>query len=128
MSILGLRADAAAIVASFDVAVCCSDSEGSPLSVMEYMEAARPIVATRVGGIPDLIDDGVHGLLVEPQDPEGLAAAVARLLREREHAAKLGRRARERRRRELSLDATVSSVERLYVELYARSSRRRRGR
>ena len=74
--------------------------EGSPLSVMEYMEAARPVVATRVGGVPDLIEDGVHGLLVEPGDPAALAAAVGRMLRDPEAARRMGEAARERRRDE----------------------------
>jgi glycosyltransferase involved in cell wall biosynthesis len=128
VKILGLRADAADIIDSLDVTVCCSDSEGSPLSVMEYMEAAKPIVATRVGGVPDLIDDGVHGLLVEPRDPDGLAAAVADLLQDRDRAVELGRRARERRRREFDLDVTVRALEKLYFELYSRSGRGRRER
>ena len=79
---LGVRTDVPDVLAALDVAVSSSDFEGSPLSVMEYMEAARPVVATRVGGVPDLIDDGVHGLLVEPQDPAALRrrrrAAAAR--------------------------------------------------
>jgi len=128
VTILGLRADAADVIEAFDVAVCCSDSEGSPLSVMEYMEAAKPVVATRVGGVPDLIDDGVHGLLVEPQDPAGLAAAVAALLRDRERAAPLGDRGRERRRREFDLGVTVKALEELYLELHARSRRQLRER
>ena len=77
-----MRTDVPDVLDALDVAVSSSDFEGSPLSVMEYMEAARPVVATRVGGVPDLIDDGVHGLLVEPQDPAAFAAAVAQLLRD----------------------------------------------
>jgi glycosyltransferase involved in cell wall biosynthesis len=123
VKILGLRPDAPDVIASLDVAVCCSDSEGSPLSVMEYMEAGRPIVSTRVGGVPDLIDDGVHGLLVPRRDPKALAAAVATLLRDRARATALGERARERRRREFDIDVTVRSLERLYVELCARAER-----
>ena len=61
---LGLRSDVPDILAAFDIAVCCSDFEGSPLSVLEYMDAALPVVATSVGGLPDLIEPGVHGLLV----------------------------------------------------------------
>ena len=82
MLFMGVRTDVPDVLAALDVAVSTSDFEGSPLSVMEYMEAARPIVATRVGGVPDLIDDGVHGRLVEPQDPDAFAAAIADLLRD----------------------------------------------
>jgi glycosyltransferase involved in cell wall biosynthesis len=114
---LGLRTDVPALLSAFDVAVCCSDSEGSPLAVMEYMEAALPVVATRVGGLPDLIEDGVHGLLVERQDPAGLAAAVETLLRDPERARQMGERARERRRREFELDVMVRRLESLYLDL-----------
>ena len=61
--LLGARTDVPDVIRAFDVAVNCSDFEGTPLSVLEYMEAGLPVVATRVGGLPSLIDHGVHGLL-----------------------------------------------------------------
>lgn len=115
--LMGFRADVPDVLAALDVAVSSSAFEGSPLAVMEFMEAALPIVATRVGGVPDLIDDGVHGLLVEPGDADGIAAAVRRLLREREAAREMGERARERRRREFDIDVTVRRFESLYERL-----------
>ena len=115
---LGVRTDVPDVLAALDVAVSSSDFEGSPLSVMEYMEAARPIVATRVGGVPDLIDDGVHGLL-------GRAAGPRRLRRRggadccaiRDAARAMGERARERRRTEFDIDVMVRRLEELYAEL-----------
>jgi glycosyltransferase involved in cell wall biosynthesis len=74
VSFLGARADVPDLLRAFDVAVLSSDFEGSPLSVLEYMEAAKPVVATRVGGVPDLVEDGVTGFLVGPQDPPALHA------------------------------------------------------
>ena len=118
---LGVRTDVPDVLAALDVAVSTSDFEGSPLSVMEYMEAARPIVATRVGGVPDLIDDGVHGRLVEPQDPAAFAEAVAELLRDPERARLMGERARERRRTEFDIDVMVRRLEELYEELRAQA-------
>jgi glycosyltransferase involved in cell wall biosynthesis len=115
----GRRLDVPDLLAKLDVAVCASHFEGSPLAVMEYMEAGLPIVATRVGGIPDLIEDGVHGVLVEPGNPEELAAAINGLLSDRARASVLGSRARERRRREFDLDVMVHTVEALYEELLA---------
>ncbi|HEX8714352.1 MAG TPA: glycosyltransferase, partial [Solirubrobacteraceae bacterium] len=53
---VGLRTDIPDVLAALDIAVCCSDFEGSPLSVLEYMDAGLPVVATRVGGLPDLVD------------------------------------------------------------------------
>jgi glycosyltransferase involved in cell wall biosynthesis len=117
--LLGRRLDVPNVLAELDVAVCSSTFEGSPLSVMEYMEAGLPIVATSVGGIPDLIDDGVHGLLVAAGDPLALASAVDELLGDRARAQALGDRAQERRRREFDLGVMVHNVEALYTELLA---------
>jgi glycosyltransferase involved in cell wall biosynthesis len=122
VSFLGERTDIPDLLGTFDVAALSSDFEGSPLSVMEYMEAAKPVVATRVGGVPDIVVDGETGLLVEPQDPGALAAATAELLRDPERAARMGEAGRERRRREFSIEATTRRVEALYEELYAAKS------
>ncbi|MBW8059333.1 MAG: glycosyltransferase family 4 protein [Solirubrobacterales bacterium] len=117
--LLGPRPDVPDLLAALDVAVLSSDFEGSPLSVLEYMEAGRPVVATRVGGVPDLVEDGVTGLLVEPRDPEGLARAIAELLDDRTRASAMGRAGRERRRGEFSIANTVGRIEALYSELHA---------
>jgi glycosyltransferase involved in cell wall biosynthesis len=122
VALLGRRSDVIDLLPGFDVAVCCSDHEGSPISVMEYMEAARPIVATRVGGNSDLIEDGEDGLLVEPGDHRALALAIGRLLRDRELGRRLGTAARERRRREFTIAAMCRRVEELYVERLAMAS------
>ena len=123
VKLLGLRSDVPDLLAESDVAVLSTNSEGSPLSVMEYMDAGLPVVGSRVGGIPDLIDDGVEGLLVEPGDPEGLAQAIGRLLDAPEEARRMGERGRERRRREFDIDVMVRNLENLYLELYAKTRR-----
>ena len=125
VQLLGIRRDVPALLDALDVAVLSSDYEGSPLSVMEYMAAGKPVVSTRVGGVPELVEDGVHGLLVEPRDPAALAAAIERLLRDPAEARRLGEQGRERQQRELSLDAMVRRVEDLYEELWLASPRRR---
>jgi glycosyltransferase involved in cell wall biosynthesis len=114
----GFRADAFDLISALDVACLTSDREGSPLSVMEYMEAAKPVVATRVGGVPDLVRDGETGILVEPRNPETLAAALTTLLLDPERAVAMGLAGRERRRRLFTIDATTRAIEDLYVELY----------
>lgn len=120
VTLLGQRSDVPDLLAALDMAVSSSSFEGTPLAMMEYMDAGLPVVATRVGGVPDLIDDGVHGLLVEPGDPGALAAAMGELLRDPERARAMGERGRERRRSEFSIEATVRRLERLYEDLAAR--------
>ena len=115
----GYRADIPDVLPTLDVAVSSSLREGSPLAVMEFMEAARPIVATRVGGVPDLIEDGVHGLLVEPGDAEALTNAIRRQLTDSAAAHAMGQSARERRRGEFDIDLTVRRFEALYERLRA---------
>ena len=121
--LLGRRTDVPDILAALDVAVSPSRREGTPLAVLEYMEAARPIVATAVGGVPDLIDDGVHGLLVRPQDPQALARAISALLDDRARAGELAANARARARREFDLSVTVDRVGALYHDLLGRRRR-----
>jgi glycosyltransferase involved in cell wall biosynthesis len=116
----GARDDVPDMLAAMDVAVLSSDYEGSPLSVLEAMDAGKPIVATRVGGIPEFIEDGVHGVLVPPRDEAALATAVRGVLGDMDAAGEMGARARERCRREFSLDRTVERLEQLYEELHSR--------
>jgi glycosyltransferase involved in cell wall biosynthesis len=122
---LGERTDIPDLLAALDLAVSCSDFEGSPLSVMEYMDAGLAVVATAVGGVPDLIVPGVHGLLVPARDDVALAAAIADLLSEPERARTMGARARERRRKEFDIDVQVRALEALYTELLDERARRR---
>jgi glycosyltransferase involved in cell wall biosynthesis len=123
--ILGFRPDVPDLLQAVDVAVCSSDFEGTPLSILEYMDAGLPVVATRVGGIPDVIDDGVEGLLVEPRDQVRLAASIDALLRDRPRAEQMGRRGRERRRKEFDIGVTVRRIEDLYEGLTAAAVTRR---
>jgi glycosyltransferase involved in cell wall biosynthesis len=94
--LVGHRADAAECVAAADVCVVPSRwEEAFCLAAAEPLARARPLVATRVGAIPELVQDGVTGLLVPPGDPASLAAAIRRLLEAPELAAALGRAGRE---------------------------------
>ena len=115
--LLGTRHDIPDVIEALDVATLCSYSEASPLAVMEYMAAGRPVVATRVGGIPEMIEHGVHGLLVEPRNPEALAAAIGEILRLPDRGRELGAKGRERQRQQFSIEAMVQRVQALYEEL-----------
>lgn len=123
--LIGRRSDVPELLEAADVLVSTSDFEGSPLAVMEYMAAGKAIVATRVGGVPDLIADGVHGLLVEPRDPPAFANAVTSLLEDPARARSLGSAAKLRQREEFTLDAMVRTLSDLYCELLASARRRR---
>jgi glycosyltransferase involved in cell wall biosynthesis len=119
----GYRADVPDLLAAMDLAVCCSDYEGGPLSVLEYMDAGLPVVATRVGGLPGLIEDGESGVLVEPRDPQGLADAISSLLADPDRRRELGDRAREERRKRFGIDGWVARIEQLYATLLPATSR-----
>jgi glycosyltransferase involved in cell wall biosynthesis len=121
LQLVGRREDIADVIQALDVAVLSSKYEGSPLAILEYMAGGAPIVATAVGGVPELIETGVHGLLVRPEDPEDLAAAMQKLLEDRELAARLGAAAKERQRANFDLDVVVRRLEELYLELYSSS-------
>jgi len=104
--------------AVMDISVLPSD-QPEPFAgvVLESMSMGLPVVATRTGGSPEQVVDGVTGLLVPPSDPTGMADAISRLLREPQLRAKMGAAGRERVEREFSIEATVASLQRLYDDL-----------
>jgi len=99
------------------VYMLASDFEGLPNALMEAMAAGVPVVSTDVGGVPELIRDGVHGLLAKPGDVEGLASAALSLLNSPARARRLGRAASERMRRRFSTERMVRAYIHLYEEL-----------
>ena len=105
----------------FDVSVLCSTTEAFPNSVLEAMAAARPVVATDVGGTPDAVHEGTTGLLVRPSDPSRLADAILRLYQEPALRAKLGNAARAAARAGYSAEAVIRQVETLYTRLAGRA-------
>jgi len=115
----GTVRDVPAFLGELDVAVLASHSEGLSNALLEYMAAARPIVATAVGGNVELVEDGVEGLLVPPGDPPAVADAVTRLLADPGLASRLGVAARERARSRYSREAMVRRYEDLYHRLCA---------
>jgi len=113
---LGRRNDVPSILACCDLFVLPSWAEGLPNSVLEAMAAGLPIVSTSVGGIPELIEDGVSGLLVSPKDSHALATAILRLLRDEQLAKRLAQSAQAQARKEFSFERLLSDLDRLYVE------------
>jgi glycosyltransferase involved in cell wall biosynthesis len=122
----GFRSDVPDLLAAADVAVFPSRYEGSPLSVIECMAAGAAIVATRVGGVPELLDDGVHALLVPPEDPVALADAVLRVAGDATLRAELAARAGERQRAEFGIEAMLDRLGELYEALWRQARHRAR--
>ncbi len=91
----GHRDDIPEILSITDIGLITSQAEGVPQFLLQAMAMAKPMVATQVGGIPGIIESGINGLLISPEDPEGLAAAVIRLLDDKTDAARMGQQARE---------------------------------
>jgi len=112
--LLGERDDVPRLLHAFDLYVLSSITEGLSLSILEAMAAGRAIVATRVGGNPELLDDGGAGVLVPARDPEAMADAVARLLRDPEQRRTLGARARARAREVFDVHRVARRLEGIY--------------
>jgi glycosyltransferase involved in cell wall biosynthesis len=111
---VGHRSDIPQLLSLFDVFVLPSIAEACPISVLEAMAMERPVVATRVGGVPEQIVDGEHGWLVPPQDSEALASSIRNAL---ESPAERRRRGEAARRRVLNRFSMERCVER-HTELY----------
>lgn len=108
------RDKAAAYVAAADVfalPIVRDGVDGLPNALLEAMGAGRPVVASRVAGVPDVVDDGVHGLVVPERDPAALAGAITRLLSDPATAARLGAAARARVERELTWERAAERYE-----------------
>jgi len=113
----GVRHEVPEILALLDLFVLPSLWEGLPISILEAMAAGKPVVATRVGGVPEVVVDGETGLLVPPRDPEALAGAIARLLRDPQLRHRMGQAGQERVREHFSVEQMVRRTETLYEEL-----------
>lgn len=112
----GYRTDAHNYIKSFDVFVIPSLSEGLPITLLEAMQAEVPIVATRVGGIPGVLENGRLGALAAPGSPEGLADAIARVMKAQNEAKEKARAARK-----TALEKYSSSrMAKDYIEIYER--------
>ena len=116
---LGYQDDVAPFYAAFDALVLPSANEGTPVSVIEALAGGRPVVATRVGGVPDVVRDGVDGFLVEPGDIDALAERLGRLAADPALAARMGEAGRARVLERYSVERLVGDVDALYRKLLA---------
>jgi len=118
---LGVRADVPEILAAADVFVLSSRWEGNPLSVMEAMAAGKPVIATAVGGVPELVQDGVSGVLVPPENVEALADAMLKLAGDAALRTRSGQAAFRRAKERFDVSVMVEGYGTLYERLLGKS-------
>ena len=116
----GWRRDLPRIYADLDVLVVSSDNEGTPVSVIESMASGCPVVATRVGGIPDVISDGDTGYLVPAGDADALASRILSLLRDDQEVSRLRASARAYARDRYNLRRLISDIQAIYENLISK--------
>jgi len=114
---LGHREDTDVLLQALDIFILPSLSEGIPMALLEAMAASRAVVASRVGGIPEIIEDEVEGYLVEPMDVDGLAKRCRQLIESPEISVKMGEQGRKRVERDFSATAMADRVASVYKEL-----------
>lgn len=112
---LGARSDVCEILRNADVFTLVSAWEGFPLSILEGMRAGLPVVATRIGGTPESVNDGATGLLVPPKDPVALADALRRLITQPDLRKSMGNAGRERYLRQFTAEQMVARTAEVYA-------------
>ncbi len=115
----GWRRDIPAILAASQVVILTSRWEGLPVTLLEAMASRKPIVATAVGGTPEIVQDGENGFLSSPGDIEAIARSICRLLKNPEEAAAMGECGRKRLSVDYEVTETVRRLENLYEELHS---------
>ena len=113
----GWRRDLPRIYADLDALVISSNNEGTPVSVIEAMASGCPVVATRVGGLPDIVQNGETGYLVPAKQPQALATAILKLIADPQRAEQMGRSGQLSVREAFSTNRLVCDTENLYEEL-----------
>jgi glycosyltransferase involved in cell wall biosynthesis len=114
----GHRDDLPELLSITDLGVVSSQAEGVPQFLLQTMAMAKPMVATRVGGIPDIIEDGVNGLLIPPEDPQAFAAAVLKLLDDQAYADRIGKKAQELIGKEYTAGQMADQVYHVYLKVF----------
>jgi glycosyltransferase involved in cell wall biosynthesis len=117
----GRRSDVPQLLQAMTVFVQASESEACPMAVLEASASGLPVVATKVGGTPELVQDGVTGILIEPRNPKQIADAVLRLLDSPEMATRMGRAGADFMRQHFSLDACAEAHARMYNAILSRA-------
>jgi glycosyltransferase involved in cell wall biosynthesis len=120
--LVGAKKNAAQYLKGFDVFVLPSVKEGLPLTILEAGLAGLPVVATRVGGVPEIIDNKKNGLLVDSQKPGDLSIAINHMLQDKPSAKELGRSLQKKIQQFFSLDKMLNQTDNLYCKFYSKIS------
>ena len=113
----GFRKDIPDVISIIDVGVLSSHWEGLPLAVLEYMASSKPVVSTSVGGVPEVVQDGLNGFLVPPGDYKTLAQKINLLLDNKDLALEMGKNGFIRVKQEFTMEAMLKNIEDLYTNI-----------
>ena len=114
---MGWRPDVAEVISIFDIFVLPSQNEGMGKVLVEDMALGKPIVASKVGGIPDLVKDGQNGFLVKPGDASDLSFGIKKLLDDKRMREEMGKKGRAMAQ-DYSVEKMVEKIDTLYTSLY----------
>ena len=113
----GYRSDVSRILKCSDTLVLCSSTESAPLTVLEALSTGLPVIATHVGGVPEIVEDNVNGFLVEPKHPEGIAERILQLNNDKPLREKLGEGARNTILERYTIDKVIKQYEETYERI-----------
>lgn len=116
----GERQDVRGLMCAFDIFVLSSLNEGMGRCLLEAQALGLPVVATEIGGVPEVIKNGLTGILVPPADPEALSAAIISLLKDEARRLEMGREAKKWVDNRFSVEAMVNKISELYEGLICR--------
>jgi len=120
---LGTRSDIPELLYQADMFVLSSDCEGLPLVLLEAMAAGVPVIATAVGGVPEVLGYGKYGILVPPGNAEALAKAIVELAKDEKKRAELSEQGRKIAVERFDIRNTVKEYEKLYISLLEKKKR-----
>ena len=114
---LGQREDVPELLSVLDIFVMPSLNEGMGRAIVEAMASEKPVIASNVGGIPDVVDDKATGILVPSKSPEALSNAITYLMKNPEIASKMGQEGKKKAVKNLGINSMIEQIENLYEEL-----------